>query len=324
MTLQDLYGAVSQLGFEDSLGDDSTGRFIYATNRALIEIDALRPRRKSIDINHRVPTNLLFSEPTVIDKVEQLTFVAHGAKSFYFEVSGTGSYSVVLKKQTKTGNVINDTEEVLYNSVAFSSPIFAEKKGFIQVNGAFLDKLNTEEGKYPRYTGEVELRFEGDYAYTIRNLAMYDTVYSDKVEDIPQYSKGIEYRITNLVTDFEKFDMPLIDFNGRHLVSGFMVGKDSITLPMNNPGIYKINYLHKVELVPKNADVSAASTTIINLDLEDDLAALLPNLIASYVWLDDEPEKAQYYYNLYMQRAEQIKQADIDLNPVEFQSVYGW
>ena len=59
MNLQDLYKSVSQLGFEDSLGDDSTERFIYSANRALIEVDSLRPRRRSIDINHRVPENLL-------------------------------------------------------------------------------------------------------------------------------------------------------------------------------------------------------------------------------------------------------------------------
>ena len=72
MTLQDLYKAVSQLGFEDSLGDDSSDRFIYATNRALIEINSLRPIQKHVDINHRVPKNLLFSKPTQIEKTEAL------------------------------------------------------------------------------------------------------------------------------------------------------------------------------------------------------------------------------------------------------------
>ena len=62
MTLHDLYKSVSQLGFEDTLGEDGTSRFIYATNRALSEINALRPRRRSVTINHRVPTNLLFSQ----------------------------------------------------------------------------------------------------------------------------------------------------------------------------------------------------------------------------------------------------------------------
>ena len=86
MKLYDLYKAVSQLGFEDSLGDEGTIGFLYAVNRALIEINSLRPRRKHVTINHKVPTNLLFSYPTEIEKTETLTFKAKNAKSFYFEV----------------------------------------------------------------------------------------------------------------------------------------------------------------------------------------------------------------------------------------------
>ena len=49
MTLQDLYSAVSQLGFEDSLGDSGNDGFIYAVNRALEEVNSLRPRCRRVD-----------------------------------------------------------------------------------------------------------------------------------------------------------------------------------------------------------------------------------------------------------------------------------
>ena len=42
------------------------------------------------------------------------------------------------------------------------------------------------------------------------------------------------------------------------------------------------------------------------IQLDDDLVHLLPLLIASYVWLEDEKEKSAYYMNLYRERAATI------------------
>lgn len=313
MTLQDLYQAVSQLGFEDSLGDDSAKRFLYATNRALIEVNSLRPRRKHVDVNHRVPKNLLFSEPKYIEKTETLTFTAQNAKSFYFEVCGTGSFKLGLKK--KDGTI----DYPVSAAKDFTSKSFISHKGIISYDDA------------QNFTGEAILLFEGDCAYTIRNIAMYDVVYSSNADDIIPYGSKVKYNISEMVrdpdtnvSDFEKFDTPPVDFNGNQLYEGYDIENTDIYLPIDRQGIYTINYLHKVEAIDMNADFSASNQTPINIDLEEDLAALLPNLIAAYVWLDDEADKSQYYYNLYLQRAEQIKKNTRNMNPVKFESVYGW
>lgn len=329
MTLQELYKEVSQLGFEDSLGDDSTGRFIYAANRALIEIDSLRPRRKRVDIAHRVPANLLSSAPAVFEKVEAISFSAVGAKSFYFEVWGKGAFNVGIKRlvQDSDGKIEEELVNVSRSDLTFDTIKFDPRKGFIRYNEAFIDKLleGNKEGEYPYYTGEVIITFEGDYAYTVRNLAMYDKVYSDKEADIVPYGAAVGYNVKELVgDDFEKFATPPIDSNGYHLTDGYRIEDSTIYLPADKTGVYTINYLHKVKAIPLDADVSAGSTKTVTIDLEDDLAALLPNLIAAYVWLDDEADKSQYYYNLYLQRAEQIKYNTRNLNPVEFKSVNGW
>ena len=313
MTLQDLYKAVSQLGFEDSLGDDSTERFIYAANRALIEVNSLRPRRKRVDINPRVPTHLLFSEPKHIEKTETVTFTARNAKSFYFEVSGEGSFEVGLCK--KDGSTISVTSQ------SFSTKTFDTRKGFIKYNEAFIDNLVKQDDTF---TGDVYIMFSGDYSYSIRNLAMYDRVYSSNVADIPQYGEKIPYNVSTLVTDFERFDSPPLDLLGNHLYKDYTIENNTLYLPIEKQGTYTVNYLHKVTKIPLDAVVTNTSTNADNIDLEEDLAALLPNLIAAYVWLDDEPDKSQYYYNLYLQRAEYIRSQVRSLNPVEFESVYGW
>ena len=328
MTAQELYKEVAQLGFEDSLGDDGNSRFIYAANRALIEINSLRPRRKRAVINHRVPNNLLFSEPTVIEKTDTLAFTAMGAKSYSFEVDGECRYTVGLKHITKgldaerntvlTENINGFTEEVT------GAKKFVTVKGFIKYDEAFINKLMEANTKDSYYTGEAVIIFEGEYDYTIRNLAMYDRVYSSDADDIVSYGKKMGYAVSRLVDDFDKFATPPIAPNGQHLYGDYYVESDIIYLPENNAGVYEINYLHKVELIPLDADISAASTSETMIDLDDELAALLPNLIAAYVWLDDETEKSQYYYSLYLKRAEQIKKEAVNLNPVEFETVNGW
>jgi hypothetical protein len=327
MTLQELYKEVSQLGFEDSLGDDGNSRFIYATNRALIEVNSLRPRSRRAEILHRVPANLLFSDPKVIEKTETMIFTARGAKSFSFEVLGKGSFTVGIKREDKNteGKVEEDTIEIKKGEFddAFK---FVSHKGFIRHNEAFIDKLmkSNKKDEYPRYTGDVEIIFDGDYDYTIRNLAMYDKVYSDDESTIVPYGTEIGYNLKDFTDDFETVSSPPIDERGNYLHEDYRIEGATVYLPANKPGVYTINYLHKVRLIPNGSDVSGASGTPIEIDLEDDLASLLPNLIASYVWLDDETDKSQYYYNLYLQRAERIRSEARDLNPIEFTSVNGW
>lgn len=333
MTLLDLYDAVSQLGFEDSLGDDAGSRFIYATNRALIEVDSIRPRRKRVDINHRVPKNLLYTEPVTIEKAETLTFTVHGAKSFYFEVEGIGEYSIRMVKVVEVTDKDGNKKEVIdYDYVVNRKPFyddlcpsytFKSVKGFIKKGEAFIDKILKDQDEDIKengfYTGEIEIVFEGEYDYTIRNLAMYDRVYSPNEDDIVPYTKTVKYKMSDYATDFARFDTPPLDSNGAHLFEGYSIDGDTINLPIDNQGVYTINYLHKVDTFGVLEDIGAQS-----IDLDEDLAALLPNLIAAYVWLDDEPDKSQYYYNLYLARADQIKRQSNDLNPIEFKSVYGW
>ena len=57
MTVSQLYKSVAQLGFEDSLEGDE--RFIFAANRALLQVNAIRPATSSYIINHKPMDNML-------------------------------------------------------------------------------------------------------------------------------------------------------------------------------------------------------------------------------------------------------------------------
>ena len=57
MTVAELYKQVAQLGFEVSLEDDD--RFYYAANRALLQVNEVRPAISYYLINHKPLKNLL-------------------------------------------------------------------------------------------------------------------------------------------------------------------------------------------------------------------------------------------------------------------------
>jgi hypothetical protein len=50
----------------------------------------------------------------------------------------------------------------------------------------------------------------------------------------------------------------------------------------------------------------------------------MPLLVASYVWLDDEPAKASYYLSLYREQEALIKAEEKRLNPITIKNVNGW
>ena len=50
----------------------------------------------------------------------------------------------------------------------------------------------------------------------------------------------------------------------------------------------------------------------------------MPNLIASYVLAEDEPELSQYYLTLYRERVGEIRATDRNAAPAIYRNVNGW
>ena len=327
MTLAELYNSVAQLGFEDSLGDDGADRFIYAANRALLQVNALRPATSSYILNHRPPPNILGDG---YDKIyekrdETLSFEANGAKAYYFEVCGEGRAEILIHRSVRDNSGARSDEYVsdVRGVIDFNTDGFKVFKGLIKYDDKFTtDYADTENVKY---SGTVIIKFSGTYAYTIRNLAMYDTVFSSSIDRIPEYGEFVRYDISQRVPDFLALgsNPVIIDEINEKLDKGYHVENGKVLiLPYDRPGTYRVEYQRKPRAIQDTGGAELDDTTA--LDLDEDLCALLPILIASYVWLDDEPEKAQYYLSLYQAQAAEIEFKKQNNAPVEFKSVYGW
>lgn len=299
MRVSEIYEAVSKLGFEDSLEDNIA--FYQALNRATVQINDLRPRTGAIEIFHKPLVNCIKDPFTVREVSLKVDFSAVGAKAYYFEVKGSGKYAIKYKKDEGYGTVIEE---------AFEHSVFTPKFGLI----------TSEDGE--NIDDEVILEIESKYVIYIRNVALYDKLYGPGAEGIPAYTEYQAYDISALADDFLALAERPIEMDG-HIVmnTGYEIEDGRmLILPRDNSGTYKVRYKKLIPDIPYKPSPEEDETVI---PLDGDLCKLLPLLIAAYVWIADEEDKAQYYLNLYNARASEIVRSNSDVSPLKYQT-NGW
>lgn len=304
MLVSELYKQVAQLGFEDSLEDEN--RFYYAANRALLQVNSIRPAVSAYVINHKPMANLVKVDTfSPIERSEDLCFEATDAKAYYFEADGNGAL-YIERWDDASG------EWVIIDSLEFTSTRrFIPYKGFIKRDGAFT-------------TGQIRLRFVGEFLYSVKNVAMYRHIYSSSEADIPAFEPYTRYDISALVPDFLSLGSPPIseDENYVRLNQNYDVeGGKVILLPYSAEGCFKVLYNRRPAEIEIIGNASEDEATV---DLDEELCAILPILIASYVWVEDEPSMAEYYLSLYRERAMDIERRIKNATPVTIRNTNGW
>lgn len=302
MTVSELYDHVSRLGFEDSLEDAKA--FYNTANRAVMQIAAIRPQTSSVSIHHRPPVNLLGDTFAPVTVVGEATYTAYGAKAYYFEADGTGSYKVEYLSEDKWlpvgGENLNGT-----------SGYFEPVRGVIKQGDVFVG-------------GDIKLTFTSDYGLSVRAVALYDEVRGDKAEDVPAFSTFYTYDVAKIVNDFLSFSSnPVREEKGYgRLMGGYNLEDQSrLILPYDASGVYRVVYNRRPRSL---VGTTSPSTDTSVIDLDEELASLLPLLTAAYLWLEDEEEKAQYYMALYRERSVLVEQKTKSIKSSSVRNVYGW
>jgi len=153
---------------------------------------------------------------------------------------------------------------------------------------------------------------------------MYQHIYSSSVDDIPDHEPYTRYDIRRLAPDFLSLESPPIseDDSYKRLNQSYDVeGGCVILLPYSAEGCFKVLYRRKPnELIIEG--LAAEDETVI--DLDEELCTLLPTLIASYVWVEDEPAMAEYYLSLYRERAADVERRIRNAAPVTIRNSNGW
>ena len=138
------------------------------------------------------------------------------------------------------------------------------------------------------------------------------------------YEPYTRYDISALKADFLALASPPIVDDDTHLLlnQGYEVENGRvILLPYNANGVYRIQY-HKTPASLVNEGSASTDETVI--DLDPDLCALLPTLVAAYVWVEDEPSKAEYYMSLYRELAADVERRHKSKKPVTILGTNGW
>ena len=303
MRVQELYDQVAGLGFEKSLEDD--GWFYQAANRALLQVNYLRPAIGSYVINHKPMKNLVEGGFSPIERSEDLIYEATKAKAYYFQADGNGT--VYIEKQA-----IDNKTWLRIGEIALSGA-----RRFTAYYGLILD--GTEFVSVP-----VRLRFTGDYLYSVKCVAMYEHAYSKNKEDVPAYESYTRYDLSALADDFLTLATPPIteDEEYEKLSDDYDVeGGRVILLPYSVTGCFKVLY-HRRPKALVNMGAAQDDDTVI--DLDDELCSLMPLLVASFIWLEDEPDRSEYFNRLYQSRAAEILAKERNLSPVRITSCDNW
>ena len=301
MKVSELYNQVAGLGFESSLESDD--RFYQAANRALLRIADVRPEARYHTINHKPLKNAVQGDNDFapVERSTDLCFEAYGGKSYYFECDGNGH--VVIES-------VKDGEAKTIGTVALSS----DNRVFRAYSG-IIDKDNND--------GLVRLIFKGEYTYSVRGVAIYDRLYSDKVADVPAYEPYTRYDISKAVDDFLALSAPPITDDREHRI----LGKDYtvengrvILLPYDKSGCYKVCYKHRPTPISDKDDAASSTQEI---DLDPDLVELMPLACAIYILAEDEPSLVNHYQEQYQQRVSEIVSRTRDYTPIQILT-NGW
>lgn len=164
-------------------------------------------------------------------------------------------------------------------------------------------------------SGEGTITLMGDYYYVITNFAVFDDKTSNNTPDIPLYSKYREINPSDWCNDFRSFAGPPCDKNGKPIDSiKLMDGR--VCAPYELRGDLYFTYYRSP--IPMSLD-----KYLVPIDISIECEPLLPILTASFLWLDDDPAKAQYYMSLYRDLISNIKRYATNKINADYR-VNGW
>lgn len=159
------------------------------------------------------------------------------------------------------------------------------------------------------------IRFTGDFCYTVYDLCHFKELLSDSADDI-FFGKRKEYVLKDFAPDFLGICDKIKNGDGEE-IEGASVCGGTLAVPYEYEGEITVKYRCSPPEVTQDS-------TDTELDIDPELAYLIPLLTASYVWLDDDAEKAQYYMTLYRNGMASLKMYSTRCLDSKYENVTRW
>ncbi len=163
--------------------DDKESKLPTIFNTALAAFTVDVPNLASYTIPANSLVNTLSADGSnIVDdfvSVDGEYIISGAGRSYYFKVSGNGSFSVT-------------DEDGERDAESFSSKEFIEFRGFIN--------------------GETSIRFFGEFLFFVKDIAIYEAIYSNDPKDIPAFACFVEYDFRELTKELLDSEDPEIGY----------------------------------------------------------------------------------------------------------------
>ena len=164
--------------------------------------------------------------------------------------------------------------------------------------------------------GDESISFYGGLSYTVCNLVTFDEIYSPDPEDIPDGDERTVIDLRKLLPDFLAFDsMPT--GSDCELVTDVMLYDGKISFDAKFSGEVSLVYR-------KRALTPSLDTPDARIDIPDEYAHLLPFMAAFFILLDDEPEKAAIYREMFQEAITKTERVKTEMNTSCYLDTNGW
>ena len=290
-TLQKMFAADGNTIPNDESTTDYLAGMPHVCNEALSILSRVgKFIIKSIDIAHNPIPNMITNTDSKLLLNDSYTVSISGAKSYYFEFTGTGIFEIY------SDGVVVHTEEISNNSG------YAKMRGFLTCDN-------------------TEFIFTPKYPFHVKNIAFYACSFENE-ESIPAYGSKVRYNLPDIAEDFYQIDSIYYEGeNPRYIQSNeyFFEGNQFLVLDREKTGNYIVYY----RAYPPEITVNTLDDYEFPVDRE--IAVLLPLYMASELYKDDDAGVAIGYRNEFEVELERLKDDTFQsASAEEFTSESGW
>ena len=225
------------------------------------------------------------------DAISSIPLLKH-APGEVLTVKASGATAYSMKLSGSGSYSVKDGKEEKKSD--FSSR-FLTRRGFIGKDGALV--------------------FSGDGSFTAFDIAFFRIPESEGAEAIPIYYSETDYCLPDLIDDFLAPTSIPTSSDGT-AIDGARICADTLTLPSEFTG--EVNIFYK--RMPREISLNPTQA----VDIPRIAEHLLPILTAAYLWLEDSPDKAQYYMQIYREATEEARRRLPKAVGGEYKNVTGW
>lgn len=254
----------------------------------------------------------LFKTYTIVN--DTMSFAVDNALSYYFQISGQPVSCKLYVGDVEVKDFFPEYELPEEDREVIDYKSFRVMKGNIEYP-------TWGEDEEPSTT--VRLVIEARTPVNLMNVCFYDIPFESDA-DVPPYEKFIRIKMDEAVADFyqlapaELYDLG--ESGNQYIVANkyFQEADKTLVIERDKPGIYIVHY----RAYPQQITLDTPDDYVMELDPE--VAALVPIYMASVIYMDDDIGVATSYRNYFEVGREALSQGALIPKREKFITSSGW